>query len=218
MPVTTRRSCTSSIARICRRTGAASSTTWRSPPRTCPSPSRPSNARASITNSAACPAAASGSCSSTTPAAPRSSSISTRTNRHPQATSRPDPHEPSPTKPSGLGPPSPAVRRGAGEGAERSEAGEGSLRLLRCPSAERGEPLLRVEHTGVLPRGLLEAEIEFGGAVGRLDAESGRFAAAGLVPHEIADQRVLDREDRITAQVLVAAVEDVRRDRLVTVG
>src|SRR5258708_27026900 len=106
----------------------------------------------------------------------------------------------------------------AGGGAGSSKAGEARLRLRRRSMPKRGEPLLGVEHAGVLPRGWLEAEIEFGGAVGRLDAESGRFATAGLVPHEIADQRILDSEDRITPEVLVAAVEDVRRDRLVAVG
>ena len=44
--------------------------------------------------SGACPAAASGSCSSTIRAAPRSSSISTKPNRRRKATSRPDPHPP----------------------------------------------------------------------------------------------------------------------------
>ena len=70
----------------------------------------------------------------------------------------------------------------------------------------------------VLPRRLLEMEIELGGVVGRFDTEPGRFAAAGLVPHEITDQRILDREDRVAAEILVAPVENVRRHRLVAVG
>src|SRR5947209_9705511 len=132
----------------------------------------------------ACPAVAFGSCFSMTRAARRSSSISTRTNRRPKATSRP----------------------------------EGFRWLFRCSGAKRGEPLLRVKHARLLPRGLFETEIELGGVVGRFDAEAGRFAASGLVPHEIADQRILDREHRVAAEILVAAVENVRRDRLIAVG
>src|SRR5260370_37360917 len=78
--------------------------------------------------------------------------------------------------------------------------------------------MLGVEGAGVVPRRLLEAEMELGGVVGRFDAEPGRFAAAGFVSLEVADQRILDREYRVAAEILVAPVEDVRRDRLVAVG
>ena len=53
-------------------------------------------------------------------------------------------------------------------------------------------------------------KIEFGRVV--------RLAAARLVPHEITDQRVFDREDGVAAEILVTPVENVRRDRLVAIG
>src|SRR5437016_8981797 len=93
--------------------------------------------------------------------------------------------------------------------------GPGFIRLHRRSRTERGEALLRVEYGGTLLGCRFEVEVEIGGEERWLDAEPSGFGGRAVVPHEVADQGILDREHRIAAEVLVSSVEDVRRHRLI---
>jgi hypothetical protein len=77
---------------------------------------------------------------------------------------------------------------------------------------------LRVEHVSPSLGCLFQTEIEFRSVERRLDVEPNGLVVAAVMPSEIADQRVLDREDRVAAEILVAAVENVRCDRVVAVS
>src|SRR5438067_3756887 len=88
---------------------------------------------------------------------------------------------------------------------------------LASAGAERGEALLRIHDGRLSRRRGGQAEIEFGGAVRSRNAELLGLGIGLFMLCEIADQAVLDREDRVALQILVGTVEDVRCDRLVAV-
>src|SRR5690348_158255 len=90
--------------------------------------------------------------------------------------------------------------------------------VLASAGAEGGEALLRIHDRRLRRCRRGQVEIELRGVVRTRDAEPAGLGIGFLMLCEIADQRVLDREHRIALQILVGAVEDMRRDRLVTVG
>src|SRR5262249_39887334 len=89
----------------------------------------------------------------------------------------------------------------------------GALRL--ASSAQCGKALLRVEYDGAPLRCRLEMEVEIGGQERRLDAEPLGLRGRAVMPDKVADQRILDRKDRIGTEVFVGPIENMRRHRLV---
>ena len=81
---------------------------------------------------------------------------------------------------------------------------------------------MRVEHGRTVLDCRLKVKVELGRQEGRVDAEppglTPEGAVTAVVPHEVADQRILDRKDRIAAEVFVGPIENVRRHRLVALS
>src|SRR5258708_29028833 len=70
-----------------------------------------------------------------------------------------------------------------------------------------------------MPRGRsCQPEVEMRAADRAGNPEFPGFSIGLIMPNKIADQRVLDREDRIALEIWVGAVENMRRHRFVAVG